>query len=128
MPRQKKEPSEYKHYAITIVPVMLKNKTVELVQNMLEFLRVQHGFDVIDSVVEFKKDKTPHIHAWVVGPQEPYVKKYGAIGYSFKVEQIYNKQGWSDYLKKQQEKKEPSQKAQAYIGENNPLDWMGDDN
>lgn len=125
MPRPKKDYSqvESKHYALTIVPSMLKNKTVELVKSMLEFLRVQNQFDIIDEVIEYKKDRTPHIHAWICGPHEPYFKKYSMIGYSFKVEQIYNKQGWSDYLRKAQEDKLPSEAAQQFLNGLNPLDW-----
>lgn len=132
MPRPKKElrPEDSKLYALTIVPTALKNKTERLCYNMLEFIQVQHGLDILEHELEYKKDKTPHIHAFVRSPGYIYLKKYHLVGYSFRVVEIFNEQGWLDYLTKTRQELNPNPLDWGIddIPQVNQDEWMGDDN
>lgn len=119
MPRPKGIPNELKKYALTIVPVLELNKSVEELNDCFTTIANKYSFEVIDQAMEYKKDGTPHIHAYVITQRSLFIKADDFRGWSIRIEPVYDLEGWIKYLKKHA-------KGEKCFDPNkvNPLDYM----
>lgn len=100
MPRPKGAPNKVKHYAFTLVPTKAEYKNLKDLNQCYDYILGANDLKQKDIAIEFKKDGTPHIHAYVTCNKSFFIRADRLKGYSFKIETITDLDGWLRYVHK----------------------------
>lgn len=102
MPRPKGVKYELKKYALTLVPVAKENQSRAKLEAKYSSIEKSYELETVDMCYEQKLDGTDHIHAYVISRRSLFLKADKFIGWSIRIEPIFDLQGWTAYLRKHQ--------------------------